>query len=1257
MLGNWDRRLRQWPIAARLIALVAVIAVPLFAGVVVQIRGQVAAAERVLFERMNGRADVLARLADELAAEAEEALALATSLAAPELADPGLAERRLRSILAANSPELVNIALFGPDGRLIATAAGNTEVSIADREHFQRAMAGSALAVSEPFQARTVGRWAVAFARGLKDEAGAPRAVAVVLLDLARLTEGLRVEGLPEGSLAFLVSRSGATISRGPTGPGAAARAFGEAGAAKRILSEASGRGIFDPGDGIERVSTWQRLARVPWTLYVGVPLAEAQAEPLRRGYRDLAILLVVTGLGVVAAAWLGRRISGPVGALSRAAGEVAAGSYGTRVAVTDRGELGRLERDFNAMVERIGEASAGQAASEARWRSLLNLSSDWYWEQDAELRLTRIAGSETDTNWARFATQVGKGRWDSPYGGITEDERAAFDAVQARREPFRNFEFMRLDEKGEMRWVSISGEPVFGPGGEFLGYRGTGHDIDDRKRAEQALRESEERFRALLEASTEIVWTTNAAGEYDQPQPAIERYTGFAFEDYRGEGWIRMIHPEDRDAVLGTDRRALAAGTMYKAAFRLWHAASAGWRHVEMTAVPVRRADGSIREWVGMTVDVHERRVAEQAYLVSEERLAAATHAARIGIFEFNTATQAAYFSPDWKAQAGYADAELPNRFEEFERRIHPEELAFVLGRMRAYFANPRGDYVCEFRFRHRDGSWRWIRAQARMFADEAGKAVRFVGAHVDITESRNREIELAERRRAHETLLANLSGMAYRCRNDGRWTITLVSPGCRDLTGYPPEDLLGNRRLGFADLVKPGDAGPAWFAAVARSAPQLRSRSEFRIVTASGEEKWVWDQAEGVYDDEGRLVAVDGLLTNITPRVRAEQAVRESEARYRALLETTTDAVVMVDDAGRITYANPATAPVFGWSPEELVGQPLERLHPERLRERRRRAFARVAAGEAPRLTGRTLEMLGRHRSGREIPLEVVFRPLELGGRRYFVGFLRDISLGKQAERELREINASLERHVEERTAELRSAVRELEAFSYTVAHDLRAPLRAIDGFSQVLEEDQGKALGEQARRYLRRIRANTAVMARMIDELLELSRIGRAPLERRSVDLDALARAVAEESLGASPRATVEFRDLPVVEADATLMRIVLANLVGNALKFSARQKKPRVTLSGRRTESEDIVSVADNGAGFDPQFAGKLFGVFQRLHASDEFDGTGIGLATVARIVQRHGGRVWAESRPGEGATFHFALPRAPAGAGARAEAAA
>jgi two-component system, sensor histidine kinase and response regulator len=247
------------------------------------------------------------------------------------------------------------------------------------------------------------------------------------------------------------------------------------------------------------------------------------------------------------------------------------------------------------------------------------------------------------------------------------------------------------------------------------------------------------------------------------------------------------------------------------------------------------------------------------------------------------------------------------------------------------------------------------------------------------------------------------------------------------------------------------------------------------------------------------------------------------------------------------------------------------------------------------------------------------------------------------------LRRENAELQERERQRSEELAAAYQDLESFSYSISHDLRAPLRTIDGFAQILEAEFAERLGEEGQRVIGIIRNGSQKMDQLIVGLLEFSRAGRERLDLDRIDMTALAGAAAAEVTAAytGPQPLIDIGDLPAVEGDATVIRQVWCNLIGNALKYSAKRPEPRITISGRIGDREAIYQVEDNGAGFDMRYADKLFGVFQRLHRSEEFSGTGVGLAIVHRIISRHGGRIWAQGAPDAGACFQFALPIAAA----------
>lgn len=381
------------------------------------------------------------------------------------------------------------------------------------------------------------------------------------------------------------------------------------------------------------------------------------------------------------------------------------------------------------------------------------------------------------------------------------------------------------------------------------------------------------------------------------------------------------------------------------------------------------------------------------------------------------------------------------------------------------------------------------------------------------------------------------------------------------------------------------------------------------------------------------------------ITKLEKRSTDLKISESRYRALFEASRDAIFLADPrTGLLLDANPAACALAGRSREQLVGQHQAGLHPPEDAERHRREFREACDPAAGRFLSESLVL---HADGRRIPVEITASVFETRAGPAIMGVFRDVTERRRAEEAIQQLNAELEQRVLVRTSELEFANMELEAFSYSVSHDLRAPLRAIDGFSAVLAETCGPRLDDEGRRILGRIRAGAQRMGQLIDALLTLSRLGRQDMVCSRVEMRELARAGFEEIAGepvARERIAFTLGELPAARGDPALLRQVWTNLLSNAVKFSAPRERPAIGVEGEIEGDTVVYRVRDDGVGFDPTHAGKMFGAFQRLHADTRFAGTGIGLAIVQRIVTRHGGRVWAEGSVGEGATFSFALPR-------------
>jgi len=371
--------------------------------------------------------------------------------------------------------------------------------------------------------------------------------------------------------------------------------------------------------------------------------------------------------------------------------------------------------------------------------------------------------------------------------------------------------------------------------------------------------------------------------------------------------------------------------------------------------------------------------------------------------------------------------------------------------------------------------------------------------------------------------------------------------------------------------------------------------------------------------------------LRTELEARKRAEEALQKSEERFRAVAETATDAIVSADKRGHITYFNPGAERIFGYAARDVIGSPLTLLMPQRFHEAHRQGLSRFLSTGQARLIGRTVELVGQRKEGTEFPLELSLASWKVGGDTFFTGMLRDITEQKRAEAAIKKYNEQLE-----------AGNKELEAFSYSVSHDLRAPLRAIDGFSRILLEDHIAHLPADAQRYLHAVRNNSQQMGRLIDDLLAFARLSRQPLSKQLVRPTDLVRQCVDELHAEQQdrRVKIAIGDLPACQADPALLKQVWMNLMSNALKYTRKQEMAVIAVGCQEQDGATAYFVRDNGVGFDMRYADKLFGVFQRLHRSEDYEGTGVGLAIVQRIIHRHGGRVWAEAAVNEGATFYF-----------------
>ncbi len=450
-------------------------------------------------------------------------------------------------------------------------------------------------------------------------------------------------------------------------------------------------------------------------------------------------------------------------------------------------------------------------------------------------------------------------------------------------------------------------------------------------------------------------------------------------------------------------------------------------------------------------------------------------------------------------------------------------------------------------------------------------------------------------------------------------------LNPAWEQTLGYTMAELMAKPYLEF---VHPEDRGNTRAEAEKLAGGGRVFRFENRYRSKDGSYRWlVWASAP---DPQRQLIFA--AARDITERKRAENELRQSEAKFRELLEAAPDAVVVVNSDRRLVLVNTQAERMFGYRREELLGRPIEdTLIPERLREKHIGHHERYFSDPTAQMGSH--EFVARRKDGGEFPIDLSLSPLETDQGLLVITVVRDISERREAERRLKE-----------RSEQLQAVNAELEAFTYSVSHDLRAPLRHIDGFAKILTEQYSEQIDAGGQRYLERIRDGARQLGLLVDDLLNLSRLGRFELRRQVTGLNSLVEEARRELQPETEGRAIEWRidRLPFVECDPALVKQVFANLLSNAVKYTRPRERAVIEVGSLTLNGAPAVFVRDNGVGFSMKYADKLFGIFQRLHRQEDFEGTGIGLATVQRIIRKHGGRVWAEAELDRGACFYFTL---------------
>ena len=810
------------------------------------------------------------------------------------------------------------------------------------------------------------------------------------------------------------------------------------------------------------------------------------------------------------------------------------------------------------------------------------------------------------------------------------EQLQPAVDRLARTGQPY-DLELETVRADGSHGWIHVRGESIRDCDGTIGRIHGVAHDITDRKHAELRRQRAESSVSALVESTEDQIWSVDLdlrIRTFNRGlRDALKRMHGT--EVAIGKRPEQVLPPDIAEEWIRMYQRALSQGP-----FR-----------IEYTSSPVSCLDLSLNpilengRTVGISVfskDISERKRAEAALRISEERYRSVVAAMAEGVVLQDSDGKIIACNASGENILGIdASQLLVQTSVDFERMtIHEDGSPFPAHTHPAMIALRTGksqSKVC-MGIRKPNDRITWILINAEpMFHDGESRPYAVVTTFADITERKHAEQKVFEERQKFNNILDVLTPYVVLLTPD--YHVAFANREFRRRFG----ESQGKRRYEFLfDRTEPCKIG------------------ETHKVLGSGQgQDWDWTGPDGrsyeIHDfpftdtDGSRLILEMGI--DVTERKQAELALQESETRFRVLVNFVPQLVWMGDPDGLNFYFNQRWVDYTGLSLEESCGGGwITPFHPADRQAAWDAWSHATATGEIYQIESRLRAAVGSYRWFllRGTPL------VDEKGRitRWF-GTCTDIDDLKRADTELRRMNEELERRVQLRTADLLSANRELESFNYAVAHDLRAPLRHVRGFSDMLIEEMGPQLSETGRHYLSVIQDGVSRMTQLIDDLLSLSRIGRQEVRKQICGLRSLIDQVIAELEPQSEGRTIEWRiaELPFVECDPSLFKQVLANLLSNALKFTRGRDPAIIEIGQMEPAKETVIFIRDNGVGFDMRYYNKLFGLFQRLHRQEDFEGTGVGLAIVQRVMHRHGGRVWAEAALNHGATFYLAFPPA------------
>lgn len=604
------------------------------------------------------------------------------------------------------------------------------------------------------------------------------------------------------------------------------------------------------------------------------------------------------------------------------------------------------------------------------------------------------------------------------------------------------------------------------------------------------------------------------------------------------------------------------------------------------------------------------------------KNKLQLSVDASKIGFWEWDLKTNKVFFSKEWKRQIGFKDKEVPNTYEEWEKRVHPNDINELNKNINQFIHREVDHFYKDFRFKHKSGDYIWITANAMAVKNTNGEVEKLIGSHLDITSRKKTEEELKEKEKQLSNLIGNLKGIVYRCKNDANWTMSFLSEGIQEITGYSPQELIGNKNISYAELILPEDRKKVYKEIQQALKIYKQFKITYRIKTKNNDEKWVWEQGVGVYNENGQIKWIEGYIADITEQKLAEIALQKSEQKYKNLVENSLVGIYTTTINGELIYANQAFCNILGYKSSDEIN--VKNLYPSK--EQREKLIYEIKQNQL--VSNYEILLLTKQGEFKNIILNASLNGDEISG------MMMDITHIKEYEKQLLMAKEASEK-----------ASRIKDTFIGNISHEIRTPLNAINGFTNILKSNFKEHIDERSNEFFQIIFNASSRLERTVDMMLDYAMLNAGDMEIKPLKIDF--KQIIKNIL-AEHQVEIKKKNLEIIIeqntentqiiADENAIENAVSNIIQNAIKYT---EKGHIKISYSHNEKNDlIIVVEDTGIGMTRDYLKNIFTPYSQEDTgyTRQYEGIGLGLSITKKLLELNGAEIRVQSKKGKGSVF-------------------